>query len=170
MRFGSIESYRNLEDAALADRREGIGILCRNGHPHTVESANPVYVWCAAKCDITSSRILHLAEKQYDCLVRIRKPEILMQKVKNSLGQKKLHLHCGDISYNKGSAVSKQTLASQNFHFNVFQKDSRFSGDREYRLSITDIECKSIGSQPKTDIILNVGDCSDIASIEDLPN
>ncbi len=63
--------------------------------------------------------------------------------------------------------MDKRTLNSQKFHFNVFQKDPSFAPDMEYRLSLTDT---SLRPQQKNLVDLAVGDCSDILSIEELPN
>lgn len=174
MRFGSLEGYRKWENNILGDRRDGIGMFKMHGHPYTTGSANPVYAWCASKNDTPIYRIRELARAgQYNCLVRIHSPETLIQRVRYQLDQKlgqKLWLHCGDMSYDKESEVSKQTLCSQQFHSNVFQKDMHFSADCEYRLSISDVGHGSIGSQPEPGIVLNIGGCFDIANIENLPS
>ncbi|MDY6903286.1 MAG: hypothetical protein SWH61_01250 [Thermodesulfobacteriota bacterium] len=57
--------------------------------------------------------------------------------------------------------------AERIFLFNVFQKDPSFAPDMEYRLSLTDISLKP---ELKPEMILSIGDCSDIVTIEELPN
>ncbi len=170
MRFGGLECYRRWENAVLGDPNDGEGMFRMKGHPYNVGSSNQVYAWCAAQSDITPERVRVLASHGgYDCLVRIHQPRTLIQRVRIALLSKdrNLLLHCAEVSYNRGSEVDKATLNSQKFHFNVFQKDPRFSEDCEYRLSFTDTGLKS---QLKKHIELEVGDCSDIMDIEDLPN
>jgi hypothetical protein len=53
------------------------------------------------------------------------------------------------------------------FHFNVFQKHPRFAEDKEYRVSLTDVRLKP---EPSHHIDLSIGKCSDILSVESLPN
>ena len=170
MRFGSLESYRRWEDAVLGDPNDGKGMFHMKGHPYNIGSSNHVYAWCAAQPYITPERVLILASQSgYDCLVRIHQPKILIRRVKTSLLaiDRNLLLHCSEVLYNRGSEVDKATLNSQKFHFNVFQKDPIFSDDCEYRLSLTNAGLKT---QLKDHIDIELGDCSDIMNIEDLPN
>ncbi|MDO9263134.1 MAG: hypothetical protein Q7U02_04150 [Desulfosalsimonadaceae bacterium] len=170
MRFGSLESYREWENAILGDPNDGKGRLHMMGHPYDTDSANPVHAWCSSFPTITADRTLLLAEHgDYDCVVRIRDPLLLIQRVQNILvrSSKEMYLHCSIVSYNRGEEVNKRILNSQKFHFNVFQKDTYFAPDMEYRLSLTDTSLKP---KMKPDVILPVGDCSDIITIEDLPN
>ncbi len=169
MRFRSLEYYRKWENAVLGDPNDGEGLFHMNAHPFAVGSSNPVYAWCASLPEITVERLLDLAKHgKYDCIVRIREPEVLLQRVRLALRQKadELLLHCGEVFYDRGNEVDKETLNSQKFHFNVFQKSPRFMQDREYRMSLTDV---SVRPNPREYVDLLVGDCSDIMDIEELP-
>lgn len=170
IRFGSLAYYRKWENAVLGDANDGKGMFRMNGHPYEVGSGNPVYAWCASLPTISPERINLLAEHgKYDCLVRIRQPRILIQRMRAELlaKGKNLRLHCAEVSYNRGAEVDKVTLNSQKFHFNVFQKDPRFTEDKEYRVSLTDVR---IRPESMCHIDLQVGECSDIMVIEELPN
>ena len=170
IRFGSLTYYRKWENAVLGDANDGKGMFRTNGHPCEVGSGNRVYAWCAALPTITAERINLLSEHgKYDCLVRIHQPRILIQRVRAKLLAKglNLHLHCAEVSYNRGAEVDKVTLNSQKFHFNVFQKDTRFTEDKEYRVSLTDVRLRP---ESMCHIDLQVGKCSDIMAIEELPN
>jgi len=167
IRFGNLDYYRRLENALLGDLNEGKGMFSMNGHPYEVGSGNPVYVWCAALPTITPQRVNLLANHgSYDCVVRIYQPEKLFQRLRLAK-DRHFHLHCAEISYNRGIEVDKVTLNSQIFHFNVFQKDARFSEDQEYRISLTDVGRRH---EPVSHIDLSIGECSDIMVIEELPN
>jgi hypothetical protein len=170
MRFGSLESYRKWENKELGDVNDGIGMYAINGHEFTTGSANEVFAWCASKPSISSERVLEIAkESDYECIVEIISPIKLIRRI-----VKKLHfflneiyiLHCGSISYDRGSEIEKQILNSQKFHYNVFQKRIKFCVDKEYRLSITNY---LQGNYHRDSFFVHLGNCSDIVQIKDLP-
>lgn len=166
IRFASLAYYRKLENSVLGDPNDGEGMLRMNGHPFEVGSINSVYAWCSSLTTITPERINVLAmHGDYDCLVRINQPSILIKRVQLAKS-KYLHLHCAEISYSRGTEVDKMTLYSQKFHFNIFQKDERFSEDREFRLTLTD---NSLKPEYRFYIDLRIGECSDIMEIKKLP-
>lgn len=170
MHFGNLECYRQWENAVLGDPNDGEGMFRMKGHPYTVGSSNKIYAWCTALPGIAIERIHVLARYGgYDCMVRIHKPAVLIQRVRSALLMKypKLLIHCAEVSYSRGTEVDKATLNSQKFQFNVFQKDQRFAEDKEYRLSLTDVRVKSAF---RDYIDVQVGDCSDIMDIENLPS
>ena len=170
MRFGSLATYRQWENAVLGDPNDGKGMFRMDGHPYETGSTNPVYAWCASMPTVTADRTLLIAKHgRYECVVSVHEPLLLIQRVRAALVRtnRTLLLHCAEVSYNRGAEVDKQTLNSQQFHFNVFQKDPAFGPDMEYRLSLTDASLRS-DPEPFVDIV--VGECSDIMSIEKLPN
>ena len=169
MRFGSLASYRQWENVVLGDPNDGQGMFRMSGHPYQTGSANAVYAWCASMPGITAERTLLLAQHcDYDCVVRVHKPLVLIRRVHSALVNvhQSLLLHCSEVSYDRGGEVNTQTLNSQKFHFNVFQKDAVFSPDMEYRLSLTDA---CLRAKPERFVEILVGDCSDIIAIEELP-
>ena len=169
IRFSSLDTYKNWENSVLGDPNDGSGMLRMDGQPYEFGSVNPVYAWCASQPTITADRMRLLAEHGgYDCVVRVHKPLILIQRVRAALAisHKTLHLHCAEVSYNGGTEVEKLELNAQKFHFNVFQKDPKFGADVEYRLSLTDISLRPI---PEPFVYIMAGGCSDIMSIEELP-
>jgi hypothetical protein len=170
MRFGSLATYRQWENEVLGDPNDGEGMFRMDGHPYETGSANPVYAWCASLPTITANRTLLLAKHgRYDCVVRVHESLSLIQRVRTALDRtnKALLFHCAEVSYTRGAEVDKQTLNSQKFNFNVFQKDPAFGPDMEYRLSLIDASSRP---QPKPFVDVTVGKCSDIMSIEELPN
>ncbi|MES9862273.1 MAG: hypothetical protein ABW157_09970 [Candidatus Thiodiazotropha sp. LLP2] len=170
IRFGSLATYRQWENAVLGDPNDGEGKFRMDGHSYDIGSINPVYAWCASMPTITTDRTLLIAKHgMYDCVVHVHEPLLMIQRVRAALAKsnKSLEFHCAEVSYNRGVEVDKQALNSQKFHFNVFQKDPGFSPDREYRLSLTDNSFRFV---QKNFVDLVVGGCSDIMSIEALPN
>lgn len=172
MQFGNLVSYRRWENEVLGDPNDGHAMYMMNGHPYQLGSANPIYAWCAARLEISADRLLLLAEHgKYDCVVRVHEPLALIQRVRAALtGDNSIfHLQCSQVSYNRGAVVSKDTfIRIQNkFQSNVSEKDPRFSPDKEYRLWLTD---SSRRPARKAHVDVEIGECSDILSIEELPN
>lgn len=169
MRFGSLASYREWEDTVLGDPNDGEGLFHMKGRPYSTGSINPIYAWCASLPTITPDRTLLLAEHgEYDCVVRVHNPLILIQRIHDALFApcNKMNLQYSEVSYNRGAEVDTRTLNSQNFQFNVFQKNPSFAPDMEYRFLLTD---SSLRPDPKPYVDLLVGKCSDIMSIQALP-
>jgi len=170
MRLRKLEYYRRWENELLGDPNDGEGLYHLHGHPIQTGSANDVYAWCLSLPIIEHSRLLLLAQNGgYDCMLVIHAPEKFFRKVVTFLSQhrKGFILHCGLVNYNRGEEVDKNTLNSQKFHFNVFQKAPRFKDDKEYRIAITN---STFNRLPNDHLDLLLGDCSDIMSIEALPN
>lgn len=170
VRFGSLEYYRRWENKVLGDPNDGNGMFRMNDHPYSVQSSNNIYAFCTALPIICCDRIRVLAQHgNYSCIVRIQSIDIFIQRIRDALQPLKgrLILHCSAVNYNRGSEVDKPTLNSQRFHFNVFQKSSKFAEDKEYRLALTDYQIASVDEEF---VDLKIGDCSDIMEIETLPN
>ena len=170
MRFCSLDYYRQWENVVLGDPHDGESMFHLEGNPCTGGSLNEVYAWCASLPVITPDRIKVIAQHgKYNCLVRISDPSILIQRVRSALlvAEPMLALNCSEATYNRGIEVDKEILNSQKFHFTIFQKAQKFADDKEYRLAIIDTRTSSVH---KDYIDLQIGDCSDILNIEDLPN
>ena len=170
IRFRRLEYYQRWENAVLGDPNEGNGLFHLDGQPMEVNSSNEVYAWCASLPALSLERLALMArEGKYNCIIKLFDPEEFFQRVKDKLStqRKGLWLHCGHVNYNRGAQIDRNKLNSQNFHFNVFQKDPKFKEDMEYRMSV--VNC-TFHRLPEDHLDLVLGDCSDIISIEELPN
>jgi hypothetical protein len=167
LRFGSLASYKDWEKPLLGDPREGTGELRLRGHPYTTESTNPAFAWCAALPEITPRRIRDLAtDNDYDAVVEVCDSLQFIHRVHRALINQGLWLHCARVTYNKGTEVAGiAALNSQRFDHHLFQKDSSFSEDCEYRLALIDTRCKRVGAQ---EVFLNIGPCADILRLHPL--
>lgn len=177
LRIWHLEYFRNWENKILGDANDGNSQYLVDGHPMETSSMNDVYAWCLSSPKIADSRLTLFAEHgEYDCKVVIHDPVEMFQRIKKCLVQNhpKLWVHCGAVKYDRDQEVDKNTLNSQQFHYNVFQKAASFKEDREYRLSITNCAFERLHdecSSPKEKYIdMEVGNCRDIASIEELLN
>ena len=170
LRIRHLDFFRAWENAALGDPNDGNGIFHLDGHPMNTGSVNDVYAWCSSFPNINKERIsLFVEQSDYDCMLVINNPQLLFQKISHCLSKTMpgFLVHCGAVHYNRGEGVDKSTLNSQKFHFNVFQKSGSFSEDIEYRMSVTKTNFETLEEKY---IDLNLGDCSDLLSIEELPN
>jgi len=170
MRFGNLVEYREWENKVLGDINDGNGMFTMGGHEYHTDSANEVFAWCTSLATISNERVFEIAKSgQYECLVEISSPLELFKRISQYLKTKyneDFTFHCGPVSYDRGSPVDKIALNSQQFHFNVFQKDKKFQSDSEYRLSITNCSLKkNYGSS----VLVNIDSCSDIIQIKELP-
>jgi len=166
VRFGGLALYKKMENPVLGDPNEGKGIFRCKDRLYEVGSMNSVYVWCASCPTITPERVNLLAKhEKYDCVVIIKQPAVLIQRLRSSLKHSHMYLHCSDVSYDKGAVVDKIMLNSKKFHFNIFQKDTNFSEDEEYRIALIDHE---LGPELPCRFI-TVGRCSDIMEISNMP-
>jgi hypothetical protein len=170
LRLANVTYYQKLENDHLGDTRDGIGMFRRKGHEYTTGTANPVFVCCMSLKTLSHKRVLEIARSEYyDCILRIHDPEAFFRRIYASLKARRgcYWLHCGRVQYNRGKEVTKRALASQQFNHNVFQKAPLFRRDQEYRLSVSNI---SLHPRSGQFINLVLGRCSDIMTIEDLPN
>ena len=170
MRFGNLEEYRKWENEVLGDINDGNGMYTMKGHEYNTGSANEIFAWCSSLATISNKRVLEIAESNnYECTIEISSPLELFQRISKALTTEyngDFILHCGPVAYDRGSEVDKGILNSQQFHFNVFQKGTNFQEDSEYRLSLTNYSLKKnygIG------VFVNIGNCSDIVQIKELP-
>lgn len=170
MRFGNLEEYRKWENEVLGDVNDGNGMYTMNGHEHSTGAANEVFAWCSSLPAISNKRILEIANSnKYECIVEISSPLELFQRISKSLISEyngDFVLHCGTVSYDRGSEIDKETLNNQQFHLKVFQKGTKFQDDKEYRLSITNYSLKKLYG---SGVFVHIGSCSDIVQIKELP-
>jgi hypothetical protein len=170
LRLRPLQYYRHWENKVLGDPNDGLGLYHLDGHPIHAGSINPDYAWCLSLPEIDLSRRLLLARHGgYDSIVWIHAPEEFFRRVRDWLSAhlNGFHLHCGCVNYDRGGEVDKQTLNSQKFLFHVFQKDPKFQEDMEYRMAVTDA---TFTGTEQDHLDLALGDCTDIISIEDLPD
>lgn len=169
IKLGSFTYYRKWEAEFLGDKHDGIGLFHLDDHPMQVDSANEVFIWCSSlPCISFEQKILLAKSGNYDCLVTIRDPYKFIMRIRDKLrsDHPSYPPHCGQVKYNRGHSVDKQTLNAQNFHFNVFQKAEKFADNIEYRIAITNC---SNEQREEDHFKIALGNCSDIISISDFP-
>ena len=168
----TLEYFREWENKVLGDSNEGHGLYVHDARQMQIGSVNEVFAWCTSLSSIAPERIRLIAkEGGYDCMLMIRDPMTLFQRMRQSLlsTHPKYLMQCGNVIYDRGTEVEKGVLLSKTkiFHSNVFQKDKEKYADYfEYRVSVTNGTFNSSGCKK---LLLTVGDCTDIVSVEKLP-
>ncbi len=164
IRFRTLSYYREIENPGQGDPNEGIGNYQLNGNDMTTTSANEIFIWCTSLDEVSRDTLLRLATG-YETIIRIQNPLEFFSRIYNFLRENltTFHLHCGRVIYNRGQAVDQQTLNEQKWHYNIFQKDTKYADQMEYRISLTNV---SFGLIAKDYIDLNIRYCQDIISIE----
>ena len=170
MKMRRLAYYRQLEKPTLGDPEEGLGLLKFNGRLMHSNSMKDIFVWCTSLLSIAPTRFMQIAEEgNYDCRVRILDPQTFFSRICICLRQnhRGFNIHCGHIIYNRREEVDQKTLHSQKWNSNVFQKPPGSKDDQEYRISVQNCTDTPL---PVEGLDLTIGNCSDILSIEDVPN
>jgi hypothetical protein len=170
IRVRKSEYHRQWENDLLGDPNDGNGLYHLEGHPMQTGTVNDVYAWCLSLPEISDKHLWKIAEHgNYDCTIIVHAMDKLLTRIQSYLQQnnKGFWMHCGCVNYNRGAEVDKATLNSQKFHFNIFQKGTCFQEDKEYRVSI--INC-TFEKSDKNYLDIVIGNCSDIISMQPLPN
>ena len=170
IRVRKLEYYRQWENDLLGDPKDGFGLYHLAGHPVQTDTVNDVYAWCLSLPEISDEHLRAIAAQgKYNCTILVHSMDILFTRIRAYLQQynKCFWMHCGVVKYNRGEDVDKETLNSQKHHFNVFQKATRFKEDKEYRISIVNCTFKK---SDKNYLDIVIGNCSDIITIQPLPN
>lgn len=170
IRVRTSEYYRQWENDLLGDTKDGYGLYRLERHPMQIDTVNDVYAWCLSLPKISDKHLCAIAEQgKYNCTIMVHKMDILLIRIQAYLQRhyKGFRMHCGVVKYDRGAEVDKGTLDSQKFHFNIFQKATRFQGDKEYRVSIINCTFEKID---KNYLDIYIGNCNDIISMQPLPN
>ncbi len=164
IRLYSIKYYQTLESHELGDVNEGRGMLHLNGHQMQMGSTNEVFIWCGALPN-TSVATLKGLNSSYNTIIRITNVIEFTNRIVCALYDFgfKWHTHLGQVTYNRGDEVSKETLNRQKWHYNIFQKSAKYEHQREYRLAFTNISFQQIN---KKWIALSIGSSKDIMKME----
>lgn len=164
LRLNAVEYYQSIENPELGDVNEGQGMLRLHGSPMQTGSLNEVFIWCSALSDISTITLKGL-NSSYDTIIRITNVIEFTKRIAtalNGLGFKWLP-HLGQVTYDHGNEVSKETLNNQKWLHNIFQKNARYKHQREYRMSFTNA---SFQRTNKKWIEISIKDSKDIITIE----
>ena len=166
IRLFKVEYYREIEDRAIRDENDGIGILNCRGQTLRVRGLFPSFIWCMSQAQIS---IPDLAKKfGRDSVLLIHNSEEFARRLITAAYEvgSQWSLECCSVAYDKGSFRDREVEAddfSEHPEFYIFQKDKRFSDEVEFRFALTDINWCSYESDF---IDLRLHPCGDIAEVK----
>lgn len=164
IRLGSLSFYQQLDNDDLGDPLEGQGEFVVNGHVYNTGSINKHYVWCAALPKTQHAILTDLAE-EYDVIVKINDVPALVERIVNALHNKGFSIalpHLGRINYNRSCETTLESMNSELWLWNCFQKRKKYEHQNEYRIVITDCSFEIENDEP---LDLNIGSCVDIMEV-----
>jgi hypothetical protein len=163
IRLNSLEFYQTLENDQLGDTKEGLGEFFSSGHPYNVSSGNKVFVWCSAFPQTPKPTLLELYPK-YDSIISVKNPIEFTKRIMAALSTKGYSFslpHLGAVNYSRSTEVGIESVKSQLWHWNVFQKRESYVHQNEFRFAFTDTSFNLEQSGP---IDIKIGPCSDIVA------
>ena len=165
VRLRPLRYYRAIEAPEIGDKNEGNGQWLMEGNPMELGSVNEVYVWCGALPDTDRETLLRLDGK-YDAVVEITNISRFTKRIAKAARDAGWQLapHIGQVNYDRGRKITKSELRALPWQSNVFQKDSQYAHQREYRLAFTET---SLEGRKSEYIDLLLGDCSEFISIKE---
>ena len=137
LRLSSLEFYRNFEHAEIGDRFEGEGrYAVGNDYAH-MGFSYAVFIFCTSLPDTKPEQLFEL-QSGYDTLIRINNLDLFARAVCNAaLEQERMTLQplIGPVYYDRDSATSYEAIRSKPWGWSAFQKDPKYSHQREYRFA-----------------------------------
>ena len=153
--FTNIEQFLNDAHSERGDSGEGTHVSIRNGSKCVTRASMPVYVWCST-LDTQPARILKIWDDK-DSVIQILDTLKFAHLIHAALGKQYPYLwplYMGPVVYTKTSGGREAASWADR----IFQKDERFDSQKEFRFALTG----KTGDAPREQIILNLGNCSDI--------
>jgi hypothetical protein len=156
--FTNIEIFRVDEDPQRGDQLEGTSIAVRQGVRCTAGYLNPIFVWCSTM--ETDPTVIKETWKDRDAVLQITDILTLIRRIRDaaaSLMPNIQRLSVGSVTYDKDEGSFREYYWAEG----IFQKNLRYSGQKEFRLALVG----DISMKDEENVILELGDCNDIARI-----
>lgn len=157
--FTNLEIFKTAEDEQRRDPLEGTSITIRQEVRCTSSYASPIFVWCSTM--ETDPKVILNTWKDRNTVVQITDTLEFARRIRNvALELKpniKVLLQVGLITYDKDDGSHRKYDWAEG----IFQKNIRFNGQKEFRFSLVG----DSNMNKNNEIILKLGDCTDIARI-----
>lgn len=158
MYFTNINKFRKDENTERGDSLEcQSNPICQGVHC-TVDYHNPIYIWCATM--ETDPSLIIQTWKDRDTLLQITDTLEFARRVRDAsvpLKSTIRRLIVGPVTYDKDEGSYREEQWAKV----IFQKNLRFSHQKEFRFALVGDWC----IQHELPVILELGDCADIARI-----
>lgn len=165
--LNSMSFYHDHDSGEIGDSLEGKGALVVQGVMVNVESINQHYMWCCS-LPSTSRKALYSLSDEHNVIVRVDNISELMKRMEKAMIENGICIappHFGKVSYSRGSVSSNGGTGSK-WLWNCFQKRAQYQHQRECRIVLTNLNSFKQRSER---LFIDIGACSDIASISDKP-
>lgn len=156
--FTNIEKFRKDEDAQRGDQLEGTSIAVRQGVKCTGNYVNPIFVWCSTI--ETDPTVIKETWSDRDTVLQITDTLTLFRRIRDAAASLKPNINrlsVGPVTYDKDEG----SFRKYDWVEGIFQKSLRYSGQKEFRLALVG----NVSMKKKENILLELGDCTDIARI-----
>lgn len=156
--FTNLAVFREQECPLRGDPMEGTSVTIRESVKCTASYINPIFVWC---CTMeTEPEVILSTWNDRDSVVEVTDPVAFAERVKDAAVACKaglLGLQIGPVTYDKDRGSHHAYAWGEG----IFQKNLHFNGQKEFRFALVG----DTRLQEEKNIILNVGECKDIARI-----
>ena len=155
--FTNIEVFKADEDKQRGDPLEGRSITIRQGVRCTGDYSCPIFVWCSTM-ETVPIKILE-TWKDRDTIVQITDTLGFAKRICDVVAKltPNIHLIVGPVTYDKDEGSYREYDWAEG----IFQKNIYFTQHKEFRFALVG----DSNARDKEEIILNLGECSNLARI-----
>lgn len=156
--FTNLDVFHAVESAERGDVREGSVHRAMKDGMFIGKYVNPIYAWCGTM--ETDAEVILETWRDRDTVVEVTNTMVFLERIRGKANEVEgvIQFQAGPVVYDKDKGSHRDYFWAQG----IFQKDLRFSGQKEFRLAL-------VGSakilKGDSNIVLTLGDCSDIIRI-----
>ena len=165
VRLCTISYYREIEDDKIRDKYDGIGIVNCRGTPVHIQGLMETFVWCTSQAQLTPRDLARKFDR--NAVLILKNPLEFARRLIAAAYQfgSQWGLQCRAVVYDKRSFRDRDPEDDEDddsSDFYLFQKDSSFSDELEFRFALTDL---TMLRYKKYFITLQLQPCADIAEV-----
>lgn len=155
--FTNVKIFQRDEDVERGDPLEGTSVTIRQGIRCTGDYVNPLFVFCSTM--ETDSNIVLKTWRDRDTVLQITKTFSFVDRIKDiALARDDIiTIHVGPVTYDKDDGSHRGDYWSEG----IFQKSMCYTNQKEFRIALVG----DFKISDKEHVVLDIGDCSDIARI-----
>lgn len=165
IRLHKISYYRDIEDKAVRDHDEGIGIINCRGNLVRIQGLMDTFVWCTSQAQISLTALAHKYGR--NAVLILNEPFEFSRRLIAAAYEfgSEWSLECRPVVYDKHSYRDREAdddHDEESPEFYSYQKDASFAHEIEYRFAITDLRWRKYRDNYLT---FKLCPCADIMEI-----
>jgi hypothetical protein len=154
--FTNLMIFQREADVERGDPLEGTSVTIRQGVRCSADYLNPIFVYCLTM-ETDPNTVLGTWSDR-DTVLHITDTLSFLNRIKDAAIERKIDIigiQAGPVTYDKDAGSHRE------YHWaeGIFQKSMRYTSQKEFRIALVG----DIRTKREEHIVLNVGDCSDIA-------